>query len=152
MHEAWAPLDQSDEFEPRDLDEARPDAQIERSGEAIDVDTCPISRKLIKKRAASERVRLRCNRRWRSSARSRDSHRFSPLRKGAANAAELLKHTWDGWPQRDQAQFETMLRDTFYPVIKDFYPSANGNWDASMLQCETDGGRCMDFATTCRAF
>jgi len=50
------------------------------------------------------------------------------------NAAELLKHTWDGWPQADQAQFEKMLRDVFYPIIKDFYPSANGNWDAAMLQ------------------
>ena len=50
------------------------------------------------------------------------------------NAAELLKHTWDGWPQADQAQFEKMLRGVFYPVIKDFHPSANGNWDASMLQ------------------
>ena len=50
------------------------------------------------------------------------------------NAAELLKHTWDGWPQAEQSQFEKMLRSVFYPVIKDFYPSANGNWDASMLQ------------------
>lgn len=50
------------------------------------------------------------------------------------NAAELLKHTWNGWPQREQEPFETMLRDVFYPIIKDFYPSANGNWDASMIQ------------------
>jgi hypothetical protein len=50
------------------------------------------------------------------------------------NAAELLKHTWDGWPHGEQARFEKMLRDIFYPIIKDFYPSANGNWDASMLQ------------------
>ncbi len=50
------------------------------------------------------------------------------------NAAELLKYTWDGWPEKDQVQFEKMLRGVFYPVIKDFYPSANGNWDASMLQ------------------
>jgi len=50
------------------------------------------------------------------------------------NAAELLRHTWDGWPQHEQATFEKMLRDVFYPIIKDFYPSANGNWDASMLQ------------------
>jgi len=50
------------------------------------------------------------------------------------NAAELLRHTWDGWPQRDQAQFESMLRNVFYPVIKNYYPTANGNWDASMLQ------------------
>ncbi len=50
------------------------------------------------------------------------------------NAAELLKHTWDGWPDDNQRQFQSMLRDVWYPVIKDFYPSANGNWDASMLQ------------------
>ncbi|QDU35848.1 Alginate lyase [Maioricimonas rarisocia] len=50
------------------------------------------------------------------------------------NAAELLRHTWDGWPEADQARFETMLREIFYPIIRDFYPSANGNWDAAMLQ------------------
>lgn len=50
------------------------------------------------------------------------------------NAAELLKHTWDGWPEADQKQFCSMLRTVWYPVIKDFYPSANGNWDASMIQ------------------
>lgn len=50
------------------------------------------------------------------------------------NAAELLKHTWDGWSLAGQKKFESMLREVWYPVIKDFYPSANGNWDASMLQ------------------
>lgn len=50
------------------------------------------------------------------------------------NAAELLKHTWDGWPEDKQKQFETMLRELWYPHIKDFYPTANGNWDAAMLQ------------------
>jgi hypothetical protein len=50
------------------------------------------------------------------------------------NASELLKHAWDGWPQPKQAQFEKMLREIFYPIIKDFYPAANGNWDASMIQ------------------
>jgi len=49
-------------------------------------------------------------------------------------AAELLRHTWNGWPKENQARFETMLRQVWYPVIKDFYPSANGNWDASMEQ------------------
>lgn len=48
--------------------------------------------------------------------------------------AELVKHTWDGWAKADQRRFEAMLREVWYPVIKDFYPSANGNWDASMLQ------------------
>lgn len=50
------------------------------------------------------------------------------------NAAELVKHTWNGWPERDQEAFSTMLRGVLYPVIQDFYPTANGNWDASMIQ------------------
>lgn len=50
------------------------------------------------------------------------------------NAAELLRHTWSGWHKKNQARFEKMLREIFYPIIKDFYPSANGNWDASMIQ------------------
>ena len=49
-------------------------------------------------------------------------------------AAELLKHTEAKWPDEQQRQFALMLREVWYPVIKDFYPSANGNWDASMLQ------------------
>jgi hypothetical protein len=53
---------------------------------------------------------------------------------GFCNAAELLKHTWNGWPEPMQARFGAMLRDVWYPVIQDFYPSANGNWDASMIQ------------------
>ena len=60
------------------------------------------------------------------------------------NSAELLKHTWDGWPVEKQKQFESMLRDVWYPVIKDFYPSANGNWDASMLQTMIAMGIVLD--------
>ena len=50
------------------------------------------------------------------------------------NAAELLKHTWNKWPDKEQDAFQTMLRQVLYPVIEDFYPTANGNWDASMVQ------------------
>ena len=50
------------------------------------------------------------------------------------NAAEILRHTDAGWHERDQKQFERMLRDVFYEPIKDFYPTANGNWDAAMIQ------------------
>ncbi|MBB3206019.1 hypothetical protein FHS27_001827 [Rhodopirellula rubra] len=53
---------------------------------------------------------------------------------GYCNAAELLRHTDAGWKANDQDQFTRMLREIFYPVIEDFYPSANGNWDASMIQ------------------
>jgi len=51
-----------------------------------------------------------------------------------ANAAEILRHTKSGWDLRDQEHFERMLRVVFYNTIKDFYPTANGNWDASMIQ------------------
>jgi len=54
-------------------------------------------------------------------------HRF-------CNAAELLEHTWDGWPEASQKKFGKMLQEVWYPKIKDFYPTANGNWDASMFQ------------------
>lgn len=50
------------------------------------------------------------------------------------NAAELVRHSSAGWPAAEQKQFEQMLRQVFYPVIKDFHPTANGNWDASMIQ------------------
>ncbi len=50
------------------------------------------------------------------------------------NAAELIRHTSTEWPIEDQMRFERMLRQVFYPVIENFYPTANGNWDASMIQ------------------
>ena len=49
-------------------------------------------------------------------------------------AAEILKHTGDEWPTIRQKRFARMLREIWLPIIHDFYPSANGNWDASMLQ------------------
>ncbi len=59
-------------------------------------------------------------------------------------AAELLKHTDTNWPKEQQDQFARMLRKIWYPVIKDFYPSANGNWDASMLQAMMAMGVFLD--------
>jgi len=50
------------------------------------------------------------------------------------NAAELLRHLGADWNDSDQQQFERMLREVWHPVIRDFYPTANGNWDASMIQ------------------
>ncbi len=50
------------------------------------------------------------------------------------NAAELMRHTYTGWSDADQERFRSMLRNVYYPLIKDFFPTANGNWDASMIQ------------------
>ena len=53
---------------------------------------------------------------------------------GFVNAAEIIRHTQAGWSDNDQRLFEHLLRNVFYPIIKDFYPAANGNWDAAMIQ------------------
>lgn len=52
---------------------------------------------------------------------------------GFLYAAEILKHTASGWKKVDVKQFECMVMTVFYPVIKDFFTEANGNWDASMI-------------------
>ncbi len=49
------------------------------------------------------------------------------------NAAEIIRSTYPDWRSADQQQFKRMLLDVYYPVIKDFFPQANGNWDASMI-------------------
>ncbi len=50
------------------------------------------------------------------------------------NAAELIRHGNAGWPEANQTKFKVMVREVLYPVIQDFFPTANGNWDASMIQ------------------
>lgn len=49
------------------------------------------------------------------------------------NAAELLRHTGAGWAEADIARFTNMLLNAFHPLIRDFRPKANGNWDAAMI-------------------
>ncbi|KAA2242666.1 DUF4979 domain-containing protein [Chitinophaga agrisoli] len=46
-----------------------------------------------------------------------------------ANAAELMRYTYTGWPQQKQQQCETMLKNVFYPVLQNFKPCSHGNWD-----------------------
>lgn len=50
------------------------------------------------------------------------------------NAAEIIKHTYEKWAEKDQKAFERMLLDVWYPVIRDFQPGYNGNWDAAIGQ------------------
>jgi hypothetical protein len=49
-------------------------------------------------------------------------------------AAELIRHSDAGWKAEDRGRFERWVREVLYPPIKDFYPTANGNWDAAMIQ------------------
>jgi hypothetical protein len=63
---------------------------------------------------------------------------------GFENAAELLKHGNAGWSASDQAKFVTMLRTIGYPLIQDFQPGYNGNWDAIITHSMMDMGVFLD--------
>ena len=63
---------------------------------------------------------------------------------GFLYAAEILKHTDADWEEADQQQFEQLVMTVFYPVIKDFFTEANGNWDASMIHTMLCIGVFMD--------
>lgn len=50
------------------------------------------------------------------------------------NAAEIIRYTNAGWDEKDILQTEQHFREVIYPVIKDFAPFANGNWDAAAIK------------------
>jgi hypothetical protein len=50
------------------------------------------------------------------------------------NAAELMQHTNSGWANEDAKRFGKMLREVFLPVIENFAPFANGNWDTAAMK------------------
>lgn len=49
------------------------------------------------------------------------------------NAAEILRYSDSGWKASDIEQFERMLRTVYYPLLARFFPEANGNWDAAII-------------------
>jgi hypothetical protein len=51
-----------------------------------------------------------------------------------ANAAEILRYSDAGWSQAEIQQTEKHFRKVVYPVIKDFAPFANGNWDTAAIK------------------
>jgi Alginate lyase len=50
------------------------------------------------------------------------------------NAAELMRHSNTGWANEDAALFGKMLYEVFVPVIDNFAPFANGNWDTAAMK------------------
>jgi hypothetical protein len=51
-----------------------------------------------------------------------------------ANAAELLRRSPAGWPLENAERFGRMLREVVLPVLLNFAPFANGNWDTAALK------------------
>jgi hypothetical protein len=49
------------------------------------------------------------------------------------NAAEILRATYPGWGAQSQEQFKRMLLTVYLPLLRMFYPEANGNWDAAIM-------------------
>jgi parallel beta-helix repeat protein len=49
------------------------------------------------------------------------------------NAAEILKYTDSGWQQKDIDSFKNLLMTVYYPLIRYYYPQANGNWDGAII-------------------
>jgi parallel beta-helix repeat protein len=52
------------------------------------------------------------------------------------NAAEILRRADSGWQPADIEQFKRMLRTVYHPLIGNFFPEANGNWDAALMASE----------------
>jgi len=49
------------------------------------------------------------------------------------NAAEILRHTPSGWEQNDIDAFTNMLMTVYYPLMRFYFPQANGNWDGAII-------------------
>jgi hypothetical protein len=49
------------------------------------------------------------------------------------NAAEILRASYPAWSAPSQEQFKRMLLTVYVPLLRMFYPEANGNWDAAIM-------------------
>lgn len=49
------------------------------------------------------------------------------------NGAEILRATYPGWGAQSQEQFKRMMLTVYVPLLRPFYPEANGNWDAAIM-------------------
>lgn len=49
------------------------------------------------------------------------------------NAAEILRYTDSGWKETDTDNFTNMLMTVYYPLMRYYYPQANGNWDGAII-------------------
>lgn len=50
-----------------------------------------------------------------------------------ANAGEILRATYSNWAAESLNSFKRMLLTVYVPLLRMYYPEANGNWDAAMM-------------------
>ena len=50
------------------------------------------------------------------------------------NAAEILNNTPSGWKVQDVSAFRKMLMTVYYPLLRFYFPTANGNWNGGIIQ------------------
>ena len=48
-------------------------------------------------------------------------------------AAEIIRHTYTGWPDAESERFGQMLDEVYRPMVEKGSPS-NGNWETSMIE------------------
>ena len=57
---------------------------------------------------------------------------------GAVNnlckAAEILRYTYPAWSTDEIDAFEKSLITVFYPLLRHYFPDANGNWDGYIIR------------------
>src|SRR6185437_12744707 len=49
------------------------------------------------------------------------------------NAAEIVRYSDSAWTDKETDNLRRMILGVYYPLIKDFFPDANGNWDAAIM-------------------
>jgi hypothetical protein len=49
------------------------------------------------------------------------------------NAGEILRYTKSRWQQKDINSFSKMLMTVYYPLMRYYFPQANGNWNGAII-------------------
>ncbi|MGH9401961.1 MAG: alginate lyase family protein [Terriglobia bacterium] len=50
------------------------------------------------------------------------------------NTAEILRSTYRGWGSGVDERFRGLMTGVYVPLLRDFFPTANGNWDGAIMQ------------------
>ena len=50
-----------------------------------------------------------------------------------ANAAEILRYTYPGWTEKDTESVTKLLMSVYFPMVRYYFTTANGNWDGAII-------------------